>query len=141
MRSRVATPWSCGRSEENFAALNADAPDSYVAVRNMKKNPTRRASWRGPLKKDATLIDKMDRKVSNKLGRDLYKRCQAIIEPVLGQIKDARGIRSVIRGGNRAADSEWKLICASHNLLKFYRRALAKPDTVPFNWLAVPVAE
>jgi len=29
-------------SEENFAAFGADDPDSYVAVRNMKKNPTRR---------------------------------------------------------------------------------------------------
>jgi hypothetical protein len=61
-------------SEENFAALDADDPDSYVAVCNMKKNPTRYTGWRGPLKKDATLIDRMDRKVSNKVGRDLYKR-------------------------------------------------------------------
>ena len=127
-------------SEENFAALDADDPDSYVAVRNMKKNPTRRTGRRGPLKKDATLIDKMDRKVSNKLGRDLYKRRQAIIEPVFGQIKDSRGIRSFMRRGKPAADSEWKLICGTHNLLKLYRRALAKPDTVPFSRLAAPVA-
>jgi len=84
----------------------------------MKKSPTRRPGRRGPLKKDATLIDKMDRKVSNKLGRDLYKRRQAIIEPVFGQIKDAtaRGIRSFMRRGKPAADSEWKLICCTHNL-------------------------
>jgi len=127
-------------SEENFAALDADDPDSYVAVRNMKKNPTRRTGRRGPLKKDATLIDKMDRKVSNKLGRDLSKRRQAIIEPVFGQIKDSRGIRSFMRRGKPAADSEWKLICGTHNRLKLYRRALAKPDTVPFSRLAAPVA-
>jgi len=127
-------------SEENFAALDADDPDSYVAVRNMEENPSRRTGRRGPLKKDATLIDKMDRKVSNKLGRDLYKRRQAIIEPVFGQINDARGIRSFMRRGKPAADSEWKLICGTHNLLKLYRRALAKPDTVPFSRLAASVA-
>ena len=127
-------------SEENFAALDEDDPDSYVAVRNMKKSPTRRTGRRGPLKTDATLIDKMDRKVSNKKGRDLYKRRQAIIEPVFGQIKDVRGIRSFIRRGKSAADSEWKLICGTHNLLKLYRRAIAKPHTVPFSRLAAPVA-
>jgi hypothetical protein len=126
--------------EENFAALGPGDPDSYVAVRNMKKNPRRRTGRRGPLKKDATLIDKMDRKVSNKRGRARYKRRQAIIEPVSGQIRDARGIRSLMRRGKPAADSEWKLICGTHNLLKLYRRALAKPDTVPFSRLAAPVA-
>jgi len=127
-------------SEENFAALDADDPDAYVATANMKHNPTRRTGRRGPLKKDATLVDKMDRKVSNKRGRALYKRRQAIIEPVFGQIKDTRGIRSFMRRGKPAADSEWKRICGTHNLLKRYRRALAKPDTVPFSRLAVPVA-
>jgi hypothetical protein len=82
----------------------------------------------------------MDRKVSNKLGRDLYKRRQAIIEPVCGQIKDARQIRSFMRKGKPAADSEWKLICGTHNALKLYRRALAKPGTVPFSRPAVALA-
>lgn len=106
----------------------------------MKKNLARRTGGLGPLKTDATLIDKMDRKVSNKLGRDLYKRRQAIIEPVFGQTKDARGIRSFMRRGKAAADSEWRLICGTHNFLKLYRRALAKPDAVPFIRLGAPVA-
>jgi hypothetical protein len=58
-------------SEESFAAFDEDDPDSYVAVRNMNKSPTRRTGRRGPLKKDATLVAKMDRKVSNKRGRAL----------------------------------------------------------------------
>ena len=82
----------------------------------------------------------MDRKVSNKKGRALYRRRQAIIEPVFGQIKDARGIRSFMRRGKPAAHSEWKLICGAHNLLKLYRRAVTKPGTVPFSRLEVPVA-
>jgi len=127
-------------SEENFATLDPDDPDAYVATANMKHNPTRRTGRRSPLKKDATLVEQMDRKVSNKRGRALYKRRQAVIEPVFGQIKDARGIRRFMRRGKPAADSEWKLICGTHNLLKRYRRALAKPDTVPFSRLAVQVA-
>jgi hypothetical protein len=42
-----------------------------------------------------------------------------------------------VRRGKAACESEWKLICGTHNLLKLYRRALAKPDTVPFSRLAV----
>jgi hypothetical protein len=45
-----------------------------------------------------------------------------------------------VRRGKAACESEWKLICGTHNLLKLYLRALAKPDTVPFSRLAVPVA-
>ena len=37
-------------------------------------------------------------------------------------------------------DILWKLICGTHNLLKLCRRALAKPDTVPFSRVAAPVA-
>lgn len=128
-------------SEENFAALDEDdqdVPDCYVATRNMKNNPTPRTGRRGPLKKDATLVDRMDRKVSTKNGNALYRRRQHIIEPVFGQIKHARGIRGFSRRGKAAADSEWKLICGTHNLLKLYRRALADPTAAPFSRIGAP---
>lgn len=55
--------------------------------------------------------------------RATYKKRSGIIEPVFGQIKSNRGINSFLRRGITAADSEWKLICATHNLLKVYRMA------------------
>ena len=125
-------------SEENFAALDADDPDCYVATRNMKNNPTPRTGRRGPLKKDATLVDRMDRKVSTKKGNALYRRRQQIIEPVFGQIKHARGIRGFSRRGKAAADSEWKLICGTHNLLKLYRRVLVDPPAAPYSRIGAP---
>lgn len=125
-------------SEENFAALDEHDPDCYVATRNMKNNPTPRTGRRGPLKKDATLVDRMDRKVSVKNGNDLYRRRQGIIEPVFGQIKGARGIRGFSRRGKSAAGSEWKLICGTHNLLKLYRRTLVDPTAAPFSRIGAP---
>jgi hypothetical protein len=71
-------------SEENFAALDAEDPDCYIATRNMNNNPTPRTGRRGPLRADATLVDKMDRKVSVNKGRAIYRRRQQIIEPVFG---------------------------------------------------------
>jgi transposase len=119
--------------EENFAGLDEDDPDCYVATRNMRNNPTPRTGRRGPLRKDATLVERMDRKVSVKKGKVVYRLRQQIIEPVFGQIKDARGIRSFMRRGKAAADSEWKLICGTHNLLKLYRRALTNAAAAPYS--------
>jgi hypothetical protein len=122
-------------SEENFAALDDDDPDCYVATRNMRNNPQPRSARRGPLRNDASLVEQMDRKVSRKAGRALYRRRQAIIEPVFGQIKDARGIRRFTRRGKVAADSEWKMIAGTHNLLKLYRRALTDATIAPYSRL------
>ena len=126
-------------SEENFAAFDDDDPDAYVATRNMRNNPRPRTGRRGPLRKGATFIEQMDRKVSNKAGRALYRRRQQIIEPVFGQIKDARGIRRFTRRGQAAADAEWKLICGTHNLLKLYRRALLDAAVAPYSRMAAGI--
>ena len=53
--------------------------------------------------------------------RALYKQRSQIIEPIFGQIKDPRRIRGFQRRGLGAVDAEWKLICATHNLLKLWR--------------------
>ena len=56
-------------------------------------------------------------------GRKTYKKRATTIEPVFAQIKHNRKIRDLSRRGLAAVDSEWKLICATHNLLKIYRLA------------------
>ena len=77
----------------------------------------RRAGEPDPL--TTTMIAKLD----TPLGRKTYKKRAATIEPVFAQIKHNRSIRTISRRGLAAADSEWKLICATHNLLKVYRLA------------------
>lgn len=77
----------------------------------------RRAGDPDPL--TTTMIAKLD----NPRGRNTYKKRAASIEPVFAQIKYNRQIRTITRRGLAAADSEWKLICATHNLLKIYRIA------------------
>jgi transposase len=77
----------------------------------------RRAGAPDPL--TATMIAKLD----TPRGRRTYKKRAATIEPVFAQIKHNRSIRDLARRGLPAVDSEWKLICATHNLLKLYRLA------------------
>jgi hypothetical protein len=62
-------------------------------------------------------------KIDSPRGRRTYARRAGAIEPVFAQIKHTRKIRTIARRGLTAADSEWKLICATHNLLKLYRMA------------------
>ena len=127
-------------SEDNLARLDDDDPDCYIATRNMNKNPEPRNGRRGPLRTDATLVEKMDRKVSTELGRAIYKQRQHIIEPVFGQTKDARAARRFMRRGKAAAQSEWKLLMGTHNLLKIYRRSLVDPTTASWSRMAVIAA-
>lgn len=111
-------------NEDNLAALTDTDPDCYIATRNTYRNPEPRLGRRGPVPKNATLLQRMDRKVSTKAGKRIYSRRQAMIEPVFGQIKHGQGITGIPRRGRQAAAAEWKLIAASHNILKLFRRTL-----------------
>jgi hypothetical protein len=48
-----------------------------------------------------------------------------IVEPVFGQIKEARGFRRFLLRGLANIRGEWYLICLTHNLLKIWRDACA----------------
>lgn len=114
-------------SEDNFAALTDNDPDCYIATRNMTRNPEPRLGTRGPIPKNATLVQRMDRKVSTTTGRRIYGQRQAIIEPCFGHIKHARRITHIPRRGKAAATAEWKLITATHNLLKLFTNPARTP--------------
>ena len=63
----------------------------------------------------------MERTLLTKRGRRLYKKRGQTVEPVFGQIKSARVCDRFLRRGTGACNSEWKLLCATHNLLKLWR--------------------
>ena len=58
-------------------------------------------------------------------GRNQYLKRTTSIEPVFGQIKHNRGITRLKRRGRAAARSEWRLISATHNLLKLHNHWIA----------------
>ena len=67
----------------------------------------------------------MDDKLAEPANAELYKQRGQIIEPVFGNIKANLGYRRFTRRGFDAVQSEWRLICTAHNLLKLYRAAIA----------------
>ena len=44
-----------------------------------------------------------------------------LVEPVIGQIKHARGFRQFLLRGVEKVRGEWSLVCTTHNILKLYR--------------------
>jgi transposase len=59
------------------------------------------------------------------LGGGLYRKRKAMVEPVFAQTKHNRRINQFQRRGRSAARSEWRLITATHNLMKLHKRHLA----------------
>jgi transposase len=66
----------------------------------------------------------MRRVLASERGGELYRQRQPMIEPVFGQTKFNRGMSRFHRRGRAAVRTEWRLITATHNLLKLHRYAL-----------------
>jgi transposase len=108
-------------SDENLAAIADTTIDAYIATRKQKHGERPGPCPRGPLPKTATRIDRMARKLQTKTGAAVYAARKAIVEPVIGQIKHARGFRQFLLRGFEQVQGEWALVCTTHNILKLYR--------------------
>jgi transposase len=67
----------------------------------------------------------MRRVLETPLGHGLYRKRQATVEPVFAHTKFNRRIDRFHRRGRSACRSEWRLITATHNLLKLHRHHTA----------------
>jgi hypothetical protein len=95
--------------------------EAYVATGKQKHGEHRLPARRGPLPKGATRVERMKRKLQTKVGKAVYAARKCVVEPVFGQIKQARGFRQFLLRGLKKVQGEWALICMTHNLLKIYR--------------------
>ena len=71
----------------------------------------------------------MRRVLETDLGRELYGKRQVTVEPVFANTKFNPRIDRFLRRGGAACRSEWRLITATHNLLKLHRRQIAAAGT------------
>ena len=62
----------------------------------------------------------MTRKLQTKAGAAVYAARKGIVEPVFGQIKQARGFRQFLLRGVKKVRGEWALVCMTHNIFKMY---------------------
>jgi len=112
-------------SDENLAYLeSAEQPErkieGFVATGKQKHGEHRLPCPRGPLPKGATRVERMKRKLKTKVGKAIYAARKCVVEPVFGQIKQARGFRQFLLRGKEKVKGEWALVCLTHNLLRLY---------------------
>src|SRR6202050_240719 len=113
-------------SEKNLEALDSEENperrvEGYIATERQKHDEYKESCPKGPLSKEATRVDRMRRKLRTKAGKAVYAARKAIVEPVFGQIKQARGFRQFLLRGVDKVRGEWSLVCLPHNILKMHR--------------------
>jgi transposase len=103
-------------SETNLEALADRRIRAYMACRRGRHRDEPETTWRR-LKKQPRMMA-MAATIKRAGRRSRYRLRKQTVEPVIGQIKQARGFRQfLLRGFNRVR-AEWALICTAHNLLK-----------------------
>ena len=108
----------CGYcSETNLAALADRKINAYIAVGRAKHPADAKRKIAAPLTK--AMRDKLKRAGY----RSRYRLRKQIVEPVFGQIKQARGFRQFLLRGIDKVSAEWALICTAHNLTKLAKAA------------------
>jgi hypothetical protein len=107
-------------SEANADLCAEQGIDAYIATGRLPHGQ-RLPPKRGPMPRNADAKTRMARKLRSKAGSAIYAQRKAIVEPVNGQIKEARGLRRFLLRGLETVDAEWHLIAATHNLLKLFR--------------------
>jgi transposase len=104
-------------SEAAVAALETLGFDPYIATGRQRHHVPQAEAPAPP----ATVQERMAAKVRTPAGKALYARRKVIVEPVFGQIKEARGFRRFLLRGVAVIRGEWRLVCLTHNLLKLWR--------------------
>ena len=104
-------------SETAAQALEDLGFDPYMATGRQRHHGAEAEASAPP----ATAKERMAAKVRTPAGKALYARRKVIVEPVFGQIKEARGFRRFLLRGLENIRGEWRLVCLTHNLLKIWR--------------------
>jgi transposase len=107
-------------SEENVDYLEGQKIEPYVPPSRPKQEASSGEPLE-PISATAPTRERMTAKLRTPAGKKVYSKRKETVEPVFGQIKEARGIRRFLLRGLGSVQAEWSLICATHNLLKLFR--------------------
>jgi hypothetical protein len=103
-------------SEANLAAMAERKIRAYLAPGRSKHSQDHAAGARA-FKRSPRMTAMADR-LKRAGRRSRYRLRKQVVEPVFGQIKQARGLRQLLLRRLDNARGEWALICTAHNLLK-----------------------
>jgi transposase len=102
-------------SEDNLRGLEERKVDGFVATGRQKHGTDAPAAGRT---KVGSRRAAMAQKLADQGHNSPYRLRKQTVEPVFGQIKQARGFRQFLLRGLDKVKAEWALICTVHNLCK-----------------------
>jgi transposase len=107
---------------ENLRAMDARAIDVYLPDSNMARElqggPA--AVGLGRMAVSDPHLRRMRHKLRSTQGRAWYKKRRALVEPVIGILKEQRGLRQFQRRGLAAVGVEWTLAAIAYNLVRYH---------------------
>ncbi len=103
-------------SEGNLELLEERGIRGYVATGRQKHGTTSATS--GDTKGKGPLTEAMRTRLRRGGHRSRYRLRKHVVEPVFGQIKEARGMRRFLHRGLEKVAAEWTMLCTAHNVLK-----------------------
>ncbi len=107
-------------SEDAVKVLVAHEIAPYIATEKVKHSQPAPPAPRGRIPNDLSIKDRMQRKLRTKAGRAVYKMRKAIVEPVFGQMKEARRFTRFLLRGLVKVRGEWSLVATAHNLCRLF---------------------
>lgn len=108
-------------SAANLRTIKRRRIEGYVAT-GRQKHGTKSATTERTAK-PGSIVARMSTKLRRAGHRSRYRLRKQIVEPVFGQIKQARGFRQFLLRGIEKVKAEWALICTAHNITKLARLA------------------
>ena len=102
-------------SDANLKGLEEREIDGFVAAGRQKHGTAAPAAGKA---KEGSRLAAMAQKIAGQGYDSPYRQRKQTVEPVFGQIKQARGFRQFLLRGLDKVKQEWVLVCTAHNLLK-----------------------
>lgn len=108
-------------SEANLRTIKRRLINGYIATGRQNHGTTSATAKK--VAAPGSLVASMTTKLKRAGYRSRYRLRKQIVEPVFGQIKQARGFRQFLLRGIDKVTDEWAIICTAHNLNKLVRAA------------------
>jgi IS5 family transposase len=106
-------------SNDNARAMEQINIDAYVPDSNLARVLNRGGKLHVPANQSAH--QRMRRKLRSPVGRAMYQRRKALVEPIMGVLKEQRGLRRFRLRGLPKVSAEFALAVTALNLTRLWR--------------------
>ena len=108
--------------EETVESLTDNFIVPFIPRDRIKHSDPPQQAPRGRIPQNTSVVDRMLSKLQTTAGKKTSLKRKETVEPVFGQIKEARDIRAFLLRGLEKGKAEWYLICLTHNILRLWGR-------------------